>query len=278
MGEAAPEPPAEPYLFELRILAQKPPFRVLRSDLNAEVFADLTVRYANPKLTLSGQRRAQARQLRAVRRALRAARRAGSPSMAKTSSIPLVSLYAMHKIGSRRNRRARRGTAQRAQGLVHALEPRHHRHRRPSSRSCSACAAATPASNIRTQAARRQASWRAPRPACSRRRCAVSSAVPSPWSPWTPGSTNLTQHAHSRGRAARPADRAAPRAAAPGGARSLHRGLRRTGRRVTNTVGTNAPPQSRGGGLLELRFPADLVGTVEYRPIQNWRVDVAWEP
>jgi hypothetical protein len=37
-------------------------------------------------------------------------------------------------------------------------------------------------------------------------------------------------------------------------------------------------PQSRGGGLLELRFPRDFVGTVEYRPVQNWRLDVAWEP
>jgi hypothetical protein len=43
-------------------------------------------------------------------------------------------------------------------------------------------------------------------------------------------------------------------------------------------AGTNAVPQSRGGGLLELRFPDDLVGTIEYRPVQNWRLDVAWEP
>ncbi len=43
-------------------------------------------------------------------------------------------------------------------------------------------------------------------------------------------------------------------------------------------VNPNMPPQSRGGGLLELRFPADMVGTVEYRPVQNWRLDVAWEP
>jgi hypothetical protein len=37
-------------------------------------------------------------------------------------------------------------------------------------------------------------------------------------------------------------------------------------------------PQSRGGGLLELRFPRDFVGSVEYRPVNNWRLDVAWEP
>jgi hypothetical protein len=47
---------------------------------------------------------------------------------------------------------------------------------------------------------------------------------------------------------------------------------------TANQVQTNIPPQSRGGGLLELRFPADMVGTVEYRPTQNWRLDVAWEP
>jgi hypothetical protein len=41
---------------------------------------------------------------------------------------------------------------------------------------------------------------------------------------------------------------------------------------------TNAAPQSRGGGLLELRFPHDFVGSVEYRPVQNWRIDAAWEP
>jgi hypothetical protein len=47
---------------------------------------------------------------------------------------------------------------------------------------------------------------------------------------------------------------------------------------TAQTESENLPPQSRGGGLLELRFPADMVGSVEYRPIQNWRVDVAWEP
>jgi hypothetical protein len=44
------------------------------------------------------------------------------------------------------------------------------------------------------------------------------------------------------------------------------------------TVDTTVAPQSRSGGLLELRFPKDLVGTFEYRPVQNWRLDLAWEP
>ena len=45
-----------------------------------------------------------------------------------------------------------------------------------------------------------------------------------------------------------------------------------------DVIDQNAAPQSRGGGLLELRFPRDFVGSVEYRPVQNWRLDVAWEP
>jgi hypothetical protein len=45
-----------------------------------------------------------------------------------------------------------------------------------------------------------------------------------------------------------------------------------------DATNTSTIPQSRGGGLLELRFPKDLVGTIEFRPIQNWRLDLAWEP
>jgi translocation and assembly module TamB len=44
------------------------------------------------------------------------------------------------------------------------------------------------------------------------------------------------------------------------------------------TQNQSTVPQSRGGGLLELRFPRDFVGSVEYRPVSNWRLDVAWEP
>ena len=49
-------------------------------------------------------------------------------------------------------------------------------------------------------------------------------------------------------------------------------------RATDSTVDTTVAPQSRSGGLLELRFPKDLVGTFEYRPVQNWRLDLAWEP
>jgi translocation and assembly module TamB len=276
VGEEPPPPPEAPHVFELRVLALKPPFRVLRSDLNAEVFSDLTARYENPLLTLEGSVELKRGNFEIYGR--RFELQESRLSFDRDDQLdPLVSLYATRKtgkdeIGIRVEGRLSApkltfthsnpaitdtGTIIAALLGVRAGDPAV-RNYDPSGAAAGMLAGAT--AGLLTERVRRELGGAVP----------VISMDPS-----GPGLRA------TRIRAGLQLDHVIEKRL--GNLRKVVRGAYvegfvAPGAGSTHTANPNLPPQSRGGGLLELRFPADLVGTVEYRPIQNWRVDVAWEP
>lgn len=275
VGEERPKPPETPYVFELRVLAQKPPFRVLRPDLSADVYTDLTVRYANPELTLQGNAvlKHGAFELYGRRFELDEGRIAfdGADQL-----DPLVSLYATHKVGKdeigvRVDGRlsdpkitfTHSNPAITDQGTIIAalLGVRNSdpslQYRDPSGAAAGMLAGAT--AGLLTERVRREFGGAVPVISMDSSGTALRASR-------IRAGLQLDQLIEKRlGRLSRVVRGAYVEGFVAPGASSQN-------------VSPNAPPQSRAGGLLELRFPADMVGTVEYRPVQNWRVDVAWEP
>jgi hypothetical protein len=276
IGEERPPPPEAPHLFELRVLAQKPPFRVLRSDLNAEVFTDITARYENPTLTLEGSAELKRGNFELYGR--RFELQESRISFDHGDQLdPLVSLHATHKTGN-----AEIGV--RVEGRLSApkLSFTHSnpaitdtgtiiaallgvRSGDPAVQNADASGAAAgmlagATAGLLTERVRRE----------------LGGAVPV--ISMDPSGRGLRS---TRIRAGLQLDQVIEKRL--GNLRKIVRGAYvegfvAPGATPGQTDNPHVPPQSRGGGLLELRFPADMVGSVEYRPVQNWRVDVAWEP
>jgi hypothetical protein len=275
-GERRPPPPEDPYLFELHVLAQDPPFRVLRSDLSADVEADVTVRYANPELSLWGAvalRRGYF-ELYGKRFELQESR----ISFDRDDHLdPVVSLYATYKIG-------RDEIGVRVEGRL--SDPKvSFSHSNPAITDTSAIIAQLlGARNTDPTRQTRDASGAAAGILAGATAGLFTEQVRRDFGGAVPVLTMDSQTNSLRStriRAGVQLDQVIEKRLGP--LRKVVRGAYvegfvAPGATSTNTVNPNAPPQSRGGGLLELRFPRDLVGTVEYRPPQNWRVDMAWEP
>jgi autotransporter translocation and assembly factor TamB len=274
IGEEPPPPPEAPHVFELRVLAQKPPFRVLRSDLNAEVFTDLTARYENPKLTLEGSAELKRGNFELYGRRFELQESRLSFDHADQLD-PLVSLYATHKIGSDE-------IGIRVEGRLSAPKISF-THSNPAITDTGTIIAAllgvrsgdpTVQNADPSGAAAGMLAGATAGLLTERVRRALGGAVPViSMDPSGPGLRT------TRIRAGLQLDQVIEKRL--GNLRKIVRGAYVEGfvaPGAGQTDDPNVPPQSRGGGLLELRFPADMVGSVEYRPIQNWRVDVAWEP
>jgi hypothetical protein len=266
----------EPYLYEVRIIAQNPPFRISRTDLNAEVRTDLTVRYREPILTIAGSASLQrgAFDLYGKRFELEQSQ----ISFDGTSLDPVVNLYALYRISGDEigvhlegrlsepnisfthsdptvtdtgeiiaqllgGRSTDSGTTASSQD--------------PSGAAASFLAGAT--AGLLTEEVRREFGGTIPVLAIESGQQAFRG---------------------TRIRAGVQLDRFIEKRLGP--LRHVVRGAYIEGFVVpgaqSDAATTTTTPQSRGGGLLELRFPSDFLGTVEYRPVQNWRIDVAWEP
>lgn len=275
-GERREPPPDKPYVFELRVLAQKPPFRVLRSDLSGDVQADINVRYENPDLTLWGSVAIQHGYFELF----------GKRFVLQDSRIvfdrddhldPLVSLYAVYKIG-------RDEIGVRVEGRL--SDPKvSFTHSNPAITDTSAIIGQLlGARNTDPTRQTRDASGAAAGILAGATAGLFTEQVRRDFGGAVPVLTMDSQTNSLRStriRAGVQLDQVIEKRLGP--LRKVVRGAYvegfvAPGATSTNTVNPNAPPQSRGGGLLELRFPRDLVGTVEYRPVQNWRVDMAWEP
>ncbi|MFT3921528.1 MAG: translocation/assembly module TamB domain-containing protein [Myxococcales bacterium] len=281
VGEA-PEPPGEnPYVFELRFLSQKPPFRVMRTGLNAEVMADLLVRYRNPALTIEGNAELKRGdiELYGKRFELRESRMAfdGSDQL-----DPLVNLYAVHKVGGdeigvrvdgrlsdpkvsfTHSDPSITDTGEIIAQLLGARSDDVARQNQDATGAAAGILAGATA-GLLTEEVRKEFGGAIPVLSIEQR-------------------SNQSMRT-TRIRAGVQLDQLIEKRLGP--LRHVVRGAYvegfvtpgASGTTNTDTVSNNPiPPQSRSGGLLELRFPADMVGTVEYRPVQNWRLDVAWEP
>jgi hypothetical protein len=274
-GSTPPRAPADPYTFDLRIVAKSRPFRVLRSDLTAEVIADLQLRYREPTLTMEGGASMQRGNFELFGKRFELEPSTLVFDIPETLD-PLVSLHATHRvasdtIGVRVDGRlsapkvtfSHSNPAITDTGAIIAqlLGGRSYDPSRTDRDATGAAAGvlAGATAGLLTAEAQRQ----------------FAGALPS-----VSMESGGTTFRGTRIRAGVQLDQVIDRKLGP--LRKVVRGAYVEGfvapgaadQATTSTL----PPQSRGGGLLELRFPRDLVGTVEYRPTQNWRIDVAWEP
>jgi hypothetical protein len=275
-GEQRAPPPDQPYLFELHVVAKQPPFRVLRSDLNAEVLADLSVRYRNPDLSLLGSVALKRGYFELYGR--RFELQESRISFEGDEHLdPVVSLFAIYKTGKdeigvrvegrlsapkvsfTHSNPAITDTSSIIAQLLGARNTDPTRQTRDASGAAAGILAGATA-GLLTDQVRREFGGAVPV-------LAMDSQSNSLRSSRIRAGVQLDQMIEKRLGPLRKVVRGA-----------YVEGFVAPGASSTNTVNPNAPPQSRGGGLLELRFPRDLVGTVEYRPVQNWRVDMAWEP
>ncbi len=275
VGEAPVPPPENPYLFELRFLAKDSPFRVLRTGLSAEVFADLMVRYQEPSLTVQGSAELKRGDvdLYGKRFELRESRMAFDVN---SELDPIVNLYAVHKVGGdeigvRVDGRlsdpkvsfthSDPSVTDTGEIIARLLGSRTDDVARQNNDATGAAAGilAGATAGLLTEEVRKEFGGAIPV-------LSIESRTQSMKTTRIRAGVQLDQLIEKRLGALRHVVRGAyiEGFVAPGA--------------DPNAVNPNVPPQSRGGGLLELRFPADMVGTVEYRPVQNWRLDVAWEP
>ena len=274
-GHEASEPEADPHLVELRILAKNPPFRVLRSDITAEVAGDLTVRYRAPDVTLQGSAEIKRGnfELYGKRFELRESRIAfdGGDQL-----DPLVSIEAVHDSGSDEIGVHVEGRASAPKISFTSSNPAvtdpgtiiaqllGARASDPASQNVDASGAAAgilagATAGLLTQEVRNE----------------FGGAIPV-----LSLESNSQTLRTARIRAGVQLDQVIERRLGP--LRKVVRGAYIEGFVApganANELNPTIPPQSRSGGLLELSFPKDLVGTIEYRPTQNWRLDLAWEP
>jgi autotransporter translocation and assembly factor TamB len=274
-GESVPPLPDHPYLFELRFLSMNPPFRVLRTGLDTEVAADLLVRYQAPKLTVQGNaelRRGEV-ELYGKRFELRDSRMAfdGGDRL-----DPIVSVFAVYKtggdeIGVRVDGRlsdpkvsfthSNPSVTDTGEIIAQLLGARSDDYARQNQEATGAAAGILTGATagLLTDKVRNQFGGALPVVSIEQKTQSVKT---------------------TRIRAGVQLDQLIEKRLGP--LRHVVRGAYVEGFVAPgadpNAVNPTLPPQSRGGGLLELRFPADMLGTVEYRPVQNWRLDVAWEP
>ena len=276
-GQVSEAPEADPHLFELRLLAQNPPFRVLRSDLSAEVASDLTVRYPTPGLTLSGAAEIKrgSFELYGKRFELGESRLAFDDG--DEGIDPLVILHAFHRTGGDEiGIRVEGRLSQPSISFTHSnpaitdpgaiiAQLLGARRSDPATTDRDATGAAAgilagATAGLLTQEVRQEFGGALPILSLESNSQTLRSAR-------IRAGVQLDQLIERRLGALRHVVRGA-----------YVEGFVAPGATDDNAVNPAAAPQSRGGGLLELRFPKDLVGTVEYRPVQNWRLDLAWEP
>lgn len=277
-GREAPEAPEDPHLLELRIVANDPPFRILRSDLSAEVAADLTVRHLAPSLTLSGAAEIKrgSFELYGKRFELGESRLAFDGG---EEIDPLVSLGAVHRTGGDE-------IGVRVEGRL--SDPKiSFSHSNPAITETGDIVAqllgARTVQSDGTVTQNRDASGAAAGILAGATAGLLTQEVRRNFGGALPVlslESNSQTLRSARIRAGVQLDQLIERRL--GALRRVVRGAYVEGfvapGASEDAVGTTATPQSRGGGLLELRFPRDLVGTIEYRPVQNWRLDLAWEP
>lgn len=274
-GQEVAQADSDPHLLELRVLAQNPPFRVLRRDLNAEVACDLTLRYRAPDLTLQGSVELKRGnfELYGKRFELGESRLAFDGS---ESIDPLLSIEAKYRSGGDE-------IGVHVEGRV--SEPKiSFSHSNPAitdpgtiiaqllgarktdttqqSRDATGAAAGILAgvtAGLLTQGVREELGGALPVLSLESNSQTLRSAR-------IRAGVSLDQLIERRlGRLSRVVQGAYVEGFVSPGAGS-------------STIDATVAPQSRSGGLLELRFPKDLVGTFEFRPVQNWRLDLAWEP
>jgi translocation and assembly module TamB len=275
-GEEKPETDENPYLYEIHVHA-KPPFRMRRTDFTADVFADLVVRYRDPSLTILGNaelKRGGSFELYGKRFELEESRMAFDGA---EDIDPLVSLYAIHKIagaeiGVRVEGRLSNPTVtfthsnpaitDTGEIIAQLLGARHDTTN--SDRDATGAAAnflAGATAGLLTQEVRKK----------------FGGALPV----FSIEQSGNQAFKSTRIRAGVQLDQFLEKRLGP--LRHVVNGVYVEGFVAPGAdpdapVNANTAPQSRGGGLLELRFPHDFVGSVEYRPVQNWRIDAAWEP
>jgi hypothetical protein len=271
-GQQRPEQDADPHRFELRVLAKNPPFRVLRNDLSATVGADIMVGY--PDLTLEGAVEIERGnfELYGKRFELRESRLAFD---ANDSLDPLVSINAVYQSGgdeigvrvegrlsSPRISFSHSNPAITDPGAIIAqllgARPSDPRVQSADATGAAAGILAGATAGLLTQSVRDE----------------FGGAIPV-----LSLESNSQTLRTARIRAGVQLDQLIQRL---GPLRRVVTGAYVEGFVAPGAGGTPVdpaiPPQSRSGGLLELRFPKDLVGTFEYRPVQNYRLDLAWEP
>ena len=275
-GEQKPEHDPNPYFYEIHIRAN-PPFRMRRTDFTADMFANLTIRYRAPSLVVVGNaelKRGGSFELYGKRFELEETRMAFDG----TEDIdPLVSLTAVHKIAGgeitvrvegrlsnptvtfTHSNPAITDTGEIIAQLLGARHDTSNTDRDATGAAANFLAGAT--AGLLTQEVRKK----------------FGGALPV----FSIEQSGNQAFKSTRIRAGVQLDQFVEKRLGP---------LRHvvTGVYVEGFVApgadpdapttTNTAPQSRGGGLLELRFPRDFVGSVEYRPVQNWRIDAAWEP
>jgi hypothetical protein len=276
-GEARETSTEQPYLYEVRVLAEDPPFRILRTDLNAEVRTDLTVRYREPILTIAGSAALQRGSFELYGK--RFELQQSQIAFDGTSLDPLVNLYALYKIsGDEIGVHLEGRLSEPNVSFTHSdptvtdtgeiigqlLGGRSSDSGSTESQDATGAAAsflAGATAGLLTEEVRREFGGTIPVLAIE--------------------SGQQQAFRGTRIRAGVQLDRFIEKRLGP--LRHIVRGAYiegfvAPGADADAATTTTTAPQSRGGGLLELRFPSDFLGSVEYRPIQNWRLDVAWEP
>jgi hypothetical protein len=275
-GEEVVSEEADPHQLELRVLALNPPFRVLRSDLSAEVAADLTVRYRAPSLSLQGSAEIKRGnfELYGKRFELRESRLAFDDS---ENLDPLVSLDALHRTGGDE-------IGVRVEGRLSAPKI-FFSHSNPAITEPGEIIGQLLGGRSRdsTTAGNGDATGAAAGILAGATAGLLTQEVREEFGGALPVlslESNSQTLRTARIRAGVQLDQLIERRLGP--LRHVVRGAYVEGFVApgagTDHTNLDAQPQSRGGGLLELRFPKDLVGTIEYRPVQNWRLDLAWEP
>jgi TamB, inner membrane protein subunit of TAM complex len=271
-GQRAPEKARDPHRLELRILAKTPPFRVLRNDLSAVVAADLTLGYPNLSLEGSVEIERGNFELYGKRFDLRESRLSFDAS---ESLNPLVSINAVYQsagdeIGVRVEGRLANPHISFSHSNPAITDPGAiiaqllgARAQDPAVQNADATGAAAgilagATAGLLTQSVRDEFGGAIPVLSLESNSQTLKSAR-------IRAGVQLDQLIQKLG----------PLRKVITGA--YVEGFVAPGASATS-VNPAVAPQSRGGGLLELRFPKDLVGTFEYRPVQNYRLDLAWEP
>ncbi len=275
VGEERKQASPNPYVFEVRVIARRPPFRIRRTGLSAEVLADLTVRYSEPLLTIQGSAELKrgSFELYGKRFELEESRLSFN---GQDQLDPLVSLAATHRIGSdeitvRLDGRLSAPTVtfthsdpsitDTGEIIAQLLGGRSSENTRTDQDATGAAAnfLAGATAGLLTEEVRQEFGGAIPV-------LAIESGDQA--------------FRNTRIRAGVQLDRLIEKRL--GRLRNVVRGAYVEGFVAPgadpDSPTQNIAPQSRGGGLIELRFPADFLGSIEYRPIQSWRIDVAWEP
>ena len=276
-GVEQEEPDADPHTFELHVLAKDPPFRVLRSDLSAEIAADLLLRHRAPVTTLSGSAEIKRGSFEVYGKRFEL----GDSRLAFDGGEeidPLVSLDAVHRtggdqIGIHVGGRVSDPTITFTHSNPAITEP---------GDIIAQLLGARSTDPARQQTSQQGASGAAASILAGATAGLLTKEVRDELGGALPvlSLESRTQLRAARIRAGVQLDQLIERRLGP--LRHVVRGAYVEGfvapGASADATNTSTIPQSRGGGLLELRFPKDLVGTIEFRPIQNWRLDLAWEP